>query len=87
MRVQIDEPGGHHQPFHVQHSAAFQRRRRHRSDSAGANPDIPHGIEIRFRIHHAPVRQHNVVGLRRQPRSNRKQPNGQSHLDQFYSEV
>ncbi len=61
MLVQIDKPGRNHQPLGINRLLPLERFARNDRDFPAANPEIPHFIQPRFRIHHSSVGDNQVI--------------------------
>lgn len=60
--MKVDEAGGNDVVRCIDHAGAVERRCGDRLHSAGANPDMPDGVEPGFGIHHPAVGDHEVEG-------------------------
>src|SRR5262249_28273076 len=76
VRVQIDEPGSHHQTFHVDDRCALQRGGGDHGNLGPAYADIANRVESRFWIDHPAIGQNDVTLLGNQPsrEQHRRQP-------------
>src|SRR5687768_16603357 len=63
VRVQIDEAGCHDLTAGFEHSRAPQWGCADRGDLAAADAHPADGVQTRFRIDHAAVRDYDVIGL------------------------
>ena len=60
MLVQVNEPRHNHQPGNIHCRASGQRLLGQRTDDSAADADVPHRIQLGFRINHPTVVQHEV---------------------------
>ena len=59
--VQVDEPGRDDETRRVDHARARERRDGDRFHATAANADVADRVEIRLRVHHAPVGDDEIV--------------------------
>jgi hypothetical protein len=84
VRVQIDDPGRHHQTAGLEHAAAAQRPRRNGRDAVAHDAHVAHEVRPGLRVHHAATSYDDVIltGGRPEARAAAEQQ-GQEHGDDW----